>query len=166
MSSAKLSSDVGVVKIGNIVPTAGIEPPFWAIVLTITPPRLADVINSPMSTCQCSSLRREVSADYYTSPPEIVSHLMLTITYILPLTLHIHTQATNHTAHSLYRILVTAPQLWVWWKCELLYQERESSPHHLHSRPVCYTITPPRVSDATTSPTSLWLCSSLPERSL
>ena len=52
----------------------------------------------------------EVSADYYTHHPRIVSLVMLTITYIQAMALHIHTQGrfNNQTTCSLYRIMVTA----------------------------------------------------------
>ena len=53
-------------------------------------------------------LASEFSADYYTRPLGIVNLLMLTITYMQGMTLPIHTQGrfSNHTVHSLYRILV------------------------------------------------------------
>ena len=44
---------------GNIVPTAGIEPTslaFYASVLTITPPSLADVNTLQTHTCLCGSM--------------------------------------------------------------------------------------------------------------
>ena len=55
-------------------------------------------------------LASEISGDYYSHPPGIVSLLMLTSTYIQAMTLRIHTQGriNNHTAHGLYRIMVTA----------------------------------------------------------
>ena len=54
-------------------------------------------------------LASEVSADYYTCTPGIVSLLLLTITYMLAMALHLHTQGrfNNHTVYSLYRTLVT-----------------------------------------------------------
>ena len=45
---------VGVMKMGNIAPRAGIEPTslaFQARLLTIIPPRLPDVTTLPMPTC-------------------------------------------------------------------------------------------------------------------
>ena len=73
-------------------------------VLTITSHKFPDVTTLPMPTCL------EVSANYYTRPPGIVSLLILTITYIQSMVLHIHTQGrfNDHTACSLYRIMVTA----------------------------------------------------------
>ena len=55
-------------------------------------------------------LASEFSADYYTHCPGIVNILMLTIRYTLAMALRIHTQGmfTNHTTHSLYRIVVMA----------------------------------------------------------
>ena len=41
-------------KMGNIAPRAGIKPTclaFWASMLTITPPRLPDVITIPTPNC-------------------------------------------------------------------------------------------------------------------
>ena len=99
-------------KTGNIALRVGIEstsPAFQANVLTITPPRLPDVSILPMPTCLCGSL-----SDYYTHPPGIIRLLMLTITYIQAMTLHnIHIQGrfNNHTAHSLYKLLVMATRL-------------------------------------------------------
>ena len=51
-------------------------------------------------------LYKGLGADYYTHPPGIVSLLMLTITYIPPMTLHFHIQGkfNDHTECSLYRI--------------------------------------------------------------
>ena len=69
----------GVTKMGNIVPGVGIESTFlsiWASVLPITPSRLLDVTILLMQL-----FAREVSADYYTRPPRILSLLILTITY-------------------------------------------------------------------------------------
>ena len=56
-------------------------------------------------------LTLQISADYYIHPPGIISLLMLTITYIQATPLHVHhTQGrfNNHSAHSLYRIMVMA----------------------------------------------------------
>ena len=53
----------GVMEMGNIVPSAGIEPTslvFWASVLTITPPRVPEGIILTMLTCLCSSLPEAV----------------------------------------------------------------------------------------------------------
>ena len=52
----------------------------------------------------------EVSADYYIRPVGIVSLVILTITYIQVMAIHIYRQHrfNNHTACSLYRILVMA----------------------------------------------------------
>ena len=55
-------------------------------------------------------LASEVSTDYYTHPPGIVSLVLLTITHIQAMALHIHRQGrfNNYAVHSLYRIIVTA----------------------------------------------------------
>ena len=53
------TSVMRLMKVGNIVPRAEIEPTslaFWASVLTITPHRVPDVTNVPMPTCLRSSL--------------------------------------------------------------------------------------------------------------
>ena len=74
---------VGMTKMGNSVPRAGIEPPISGIpsqCATITPCRLPDVTTMPTPTPTCS-LTSEVSADYYTRPAGIISLLMLTIIY-------------------------------------------------------------------------------------
>ena len=50
---------MGVSKMGNNAPRAGIKPTslaFWASVLTLSPPRLADVTPLPTPTCLFSSL--------------------------------------------------------------------------------------------------------------
>ena len=61
-----------------------------------------------MPTCM-QFLNSEVTADYYTRPPGIVSLLMLTITYTQA-ALHIHTlgRLINYTACSLYMIMLMA----------------------------------------------------------
>ena len=55
-------------------------------------------------------LASEVGADYYPHGPGMVSHVMLTITYLQAMTLYIHRQGrfNNHAAHSLYKIMVLA----------------------------------------------------------
>ena len=54
-------------------------------------------------------LTSEVNADYYTHPPWNCKSFNA-YNYIQAVALHIHTQGRfkNHTAHSLYRIMVTA----------------------------------------------------------
>ena len=50
---------IGVMNIGNIAPTAGIEPislAFQASVLTMAPPRLPDLANLPTRIFLCGSL--------------------------------------------------------------------------------------------------------------
>ena len=70
----------GVMKMGNTVPRAGHELTSLAFrCATITPCRLPDVTHAHLSM---QLLASEVSADYYTCPPEIISLLMLTIIYI------------------------------------------------------------------------------------
>ena len=64
------TSGVGVMKMGNMVPRAGIEPTslaFWASVLTISPSRFPGVNMPPTPTCLCVFLAWEVSPDtrYY-----------------------------------------------------------------------------------------------------
>ena len=103
----------GVMKVENLVPRVGIEPTllaFQASVLTITPPRLFYVTLLPIPTTLCSSFDCEVSADYYTRPPGIVSLLTLTITYIQAVYFCIHTQGrfNNYIVCAVYRIMVTA----------------------------------------------------------
>ena len=72
-------------KMGHIVHKAGIKPtslPFWASVLTITPPRLPYCHHYTHAHLFMWCFASEVSADYYTHPFGIVSLLMLTITYV------------------------------------------------------------------------------------
>ena len=55
------TSVVGVMKMGNIEPRAGVEPAslaFRASVFTITPPRLPDFNTAPMRTCLCYFMRQ------------------------------------------------------------------------------------------------------------
>ena len=55
-------------------------------------------------------LASEVSADYSSHPPGIVSLLMLAVTHIQAMTLRIHAQCrfNDHTSRSLDRIMVKA----------------------------------------------------------
>ena len=106
----------------------------------------------------------EVSTDYYTRHPGIVSILMLTITYIQAIALIIHTQGrfNNHTVCSLYRILVMEPVSWVWWKWEILPRVGlEPS-----SLAFWASMLPCKVPDVTTIPMPPCLCSSLLPKSV
>ena len=97
----------GVMKLGNTVPRVGLEPTslaFSASVLPLHHVGFPDVTTIPKPTCVCSSLPSEVSADYYTHPPGIVSLVMFAITYIQAMALLIQGRFNNHTACSLYRI--------------------------------------------------------------
>ena len=70
----RATSVMGVMKMGNIVPTVGIEPTslaFQASVLTITPPRFPHVTILPTPTCLCGSLL-EKSAQTTTVPRELI----------------------------------------------------------------------------------------------
>ena len=73
-----------VTKMGNSVPRAGIATTFLAFlasVLTITPPRLPKVsMPTTDAYLYMEILAREISADYYTHPPGIVSLLVLMLT--------------------------------------------------------------------------------------
>ena len=117
-SKCMLSNCHGVMKMGNIVPRAGIEPTFpafWSSVLIITSPMLPAITMLPTPTCIWLSYE-------VTHPPKIVSLLLLTITYRQLLYIYINTQCrfNNHTSCSLCKILVTVPVLWGWWKWETL----------------------------------------------
>ena len=77
----------GVMKMGNILLGAEIEPTSFAVpasVLTIKPTRLPYAITLPTAT----SLSRASVKNYYTCPSGIMSFVMLTITYIEVMTLH------------------------------------------------------------------------------
>ena len=66
--------------VGNIVPKVGFKLTALAFQASVLlPHRLPDVTTMPTPTCLCAS---EVSADYYTRYPGIVSLVMLTIVYI------------------------------------------------------------------------------------
>ena len=91
---------VGLMKIGNIVPRAGLKPSslaFWASVL---PFHHIGSLKSPLYP-RMQLLASEFSADYYTLPCGIVSLLLLTISYIQAMTLHTQSRFNNHTAHKL-----------------------------------------------------------------
>ena len=96
------TSAVGVMKMGNNVPRAGLKPTslaFWASVL---PLHHVDSLMSPLSphppvyAAQC--LRGQCRLLH--SSPQMVNLLMLTITYIQAMALDIHTQGrfNDHTA--------------------------------------------------------------------
>ena len=89
---------MGVTKMGNIVSRGGVEPTslaFWG-----SAPRCHHNTHAYLST---QLLASEFSADYYTDLPEMVSLLLLTITYIQAVALDTHTQDrfNNHTTCSL-----------------------------------------------------------------
>ena len=77
----------------------------------------------------------EVSSDYYSRPPGIVSLLMLTITYeqAMALQLHIHNQGSfhNHTVHTLYRIMVMTLVSWLCMKIGNIALRAEFKPTFL-----------------------------------
>ena len=60
-----ITTVVGVIKMGHIVPKEGFEPTLLATVLHITPPGLPDVTTLSKATSLCI-LAREVSADHCT----------------------------------------------------------------------------------------------------
>ena len=69
-----------MMKVGNIVPRAGLEPTyltFWASVIPLH-----------YGSSLMLSLYPQVSADYYTRPHRIVNLLMLIITYIQAIAIH------------------------------------------------------------------------------
>ena len=82
----------------------------------------------------------KVSAEYSTCPSGIVSLLMLTITYIQAL--HVHTQGrfNNHTAHCLYRIMVTVTSVMGVMKIRNTVPRAGLEPTYLAFRPVCCQI--------------------------
>ena len=89
-------------------------------------------------------LTSEVSAEYNTHPPGIVSLLMLTITYIEAMVLHIYIHRVGST--TIHHVVGTGswsrqPVSWVWWKWVILCLKWELNPHHWYSMPVCYDYT-------------------------
>ena len=72
------TSGMGVMKMGNTVPRAGIKPTslaFCANVLTITQHRLPDVTTIPTPNCLCSSLpQRSVQSPIVVIGVHFVSH--------------------------------------------------------------------------------------------
>ena len=109
----------------------------------------------------------EDNAEYYTRPPGIVSLLLLTVTFIQAMALHKHTQGrfNNQTLHRVYRIMVMATCVVMWWKCEILCLERDLNLDLWHSSQ-CANNTPCRLPDVTTIPKHIRLCNSLPQRSV
>ena len=104
------SNFVGVMNMGNIVPRPGIEPTsfgFRASVLTIYHlGYLMSALYPCLPVCLCGFLpERSVQS---TTLISVVSLSILTIRYTHAVTSHSPTQGTfnNHTARSLYRILV------------------------------------------------------------
>ena len=86
----------------------------------------------------------EVSADYYPRSPGIVSLLMLTIVYIQAVILQIQTQGrfNDHTAHSLYRIMVTATSVMGMMKLGNIVPRGGIEPTYLSLWASVLTITP------------------------
>ena len=110
----------------------------------------------------------EVSADYYTRPPGIVSLLILTITYKQSSHIHIYTHRVGSiniqcialqdpgrdtSAEGVLKIGNIVPRVGI-KHTSVAFQVR------------VLTITPPRFPYVTTVPTPTCLCSSLPERSV
>ena len=132
-----------VMKMANISPILGIKPTslvFWANVLSVHhigslmspiyphPPVYAALCLSG----QCGLL--------HSSPWNCMSFKTYNYIYSHIMALHIHTPSrlNKHTAHSLYRIMVTATSDVDVMKLEILCLERESKPHICHCGPVCY----------------------------
>ena len=98
---------------------------FQACVLTIIPHMLPDVTMLPNCFVSMQLLAWEVSADYYSRPPGIVSILMLThrqwpYMYIP----RVGSTTIQHVA-STGSLLQQPVLLWVWWKWEILRLEWE-----------------------------------------
>ena len=127
-----------VMKLGQNAPRVGFELTsiaFQAIVLTITPHRLLDVITLHTHLSMWF-LAWEVSVDYYPCLPGTISLLILTITYIQAMVLH------RVGSTTIQRIACTGswsqqPVSWVWWKWKILCLEQDSNAHLWHSWPVC-----------------------------
>ena len=108
---------LNAMKMGKIVPRAGIEPtppPFWVNMLTITAYKLPWCHYYAQAYLSMQLLASDVSTSYHTCCPGIVNLLMVTITYRQWPYMHIHTQGSfnNHTVHRLYRIMVMATSAW------------------------------------------------------
>ena len=128
-------SVVGVMKIGNIVPRAGIEPTpraFQASVLRYH--HIGIVVTSGSLTVYgAHCLRGQFT----------VMNCKSFIAYS-----YIHTdnglmhprqeRFNNHSVHSLYGIMVMVTSVVGVIKMEILYPEWDSNPHLWHPRPVCY----------------------------
>ena len=71
-------------KVRNIVPRAGIKPASLVFWLSMLPLHHVGSLSHQYTHAYLSMqlLASEVSADYYTRPPGVVSLLMLTVTYI------------------------------------------------------------------------------------
>ena len=96
---------VGVMKMGNIVPSLEIES---ISCLLGQCAKYYTLMSAPYPCLSMQLVAWEVSADYYPRSPGIVSLLVLTITSKqVVLISHIHTQGRfhNHTSHSFYSLL-------------------------------------------------------------
>ena len=148
---------------GNIVPRAGPEPTSLAF-RAIAPHMLDDVTTLPTPTCLCTSLPQRSVWTNYTCLTVIINLLMLTITYTQAMVSHKHTQGrfNEHTVHSLYRILVTAPVLWLWRKWGNIVPRARLRSTSLVFWASFLPLTPCRFPDVITIPTPVCLCSCLP----
>ena len=72
----------------------------------------------------------------------------------------------NHIVHSLYRIQVTATSVMGLMKMGNIAPRAGIEPTSLAFQVNGVTITPPRLPDVTTLPSPIYLCGSLPERSV
>ena len=144
---------MGVIKMRNIVPRAGIEPTslaFQASVLTIKSPRLADVTTVATATSIYDFPERSVQPT--SRPPGLVSLLMLIITYIQAMTLHLHTQdrLNNYPSCGLHRIIVIATSGMGVMKMANIVPRVGIEPISLTFRANMPTVTPPRLPDLST----------------
>ena len=103
---------MGVLKMGNTLPRARLEPTYMTFQASVLPLHHICSLMSPLypHPCVYVVLCHRGQCRQLHSSPGIISLLMLTISYIQVMALHIHTQGkfSNHTAHSLFRIMVSA----------------------------------------------------------
>ena len=141
--SVAISIVVGVMKMGNIVSRAELKPTslaFRARVLPLHHIGFPDVTTIPIPTYLCGSLPQRSEHTTTLTP------LVLSVFYCLQLqvvTIHKHTQGrfNNHTAHSLYRIMLTETSVVGMKKMGNILPRANSNPHLWHSSPLCYHYT-------------------------
>ena len=124
------TSVMGMMKMGNTVPRVGLEPTTLTSHTSVIPLHHIGSLMSPL----------------YPHPPVSVALCLRgqcrVLTTHMDIYIYMHRQDifNNHSAHSLYIILVTEPVWGGWGNRETSDLKQESNPDVLHNRRVCWSL--------------------------